>query len=106
MVAAGWFTYSSAASRFGIFSGARRGRGSNSPPQFGHLPFSQLQAQDAQKVHSKEQMRASVDSGGSAHWQVSQFERISSMAKPSECSRQVTVSQMVCVLDRAGMARR
>jgi hypothetical protein len=42
----------------------RRGRGSNSPPQLGQMPPSAPSAHAAQKVHSNEQMRASVESGG------------------------------------------
>jgi hypothetical protein len=56
---------------------ARRGRGSNSPPQFGQRPFT-ASVQDVQKVHSKEQMRASPPSeaNGVAHF--SHLSRISS----------------------------
>ena len=50
-VEAGYFT---------SLSAARAGRGVRSPPQLGHLPLSVPSAQDAQKVHSNEQMRASV----------------------------------------------
>lgn len=42
------------------------------PPQLGHFPWSTVSTQDAQKVHSNEQIRASVDSGGSALSQHSQ----------------------------------
>jgi hypothetical protein len=50
----------------------RRGRTNNSPPQFGQLPPSRASAQDWQKVHSKEQMRASSESGGNGLSQHSQ----------------------------------
>jgi hypothetical protein len=61
------------------FSSGRRGRASSSPPQFGQRPFSRVSAQAAQKVHSKEQMRASFASGGRSLLQHSQFGRSSSM---------------------------
>ena len=59
------------------FDARRRGRGSNSPPQFGHLPFRRRSAQVAQNVHSNEQIRASGDSGGKSMSQHSQDGRIS-----------------------------
>ncbi len=62
------------------FEAGRRGRGSNSPPQFGHLPFRRRSAQVAQKVHSNEQIRANGDSGGRSASQHSQEGRKSSMA--------------------------
>ena len=58
----------------------RRGRGSSSPPQFGHAPFRRRSAQVAQNVHSNEQIRASGDSGGKSASQHSQEGRRSSMA--------------------------
>lgn len=51
----------------------RRGRTTNSPPQFGHLPPRTVSVQDAQNVHSNEQMRASADSGGRSLSQHSQL---------------------------------
>ena len=39
----------------------RRGRGTSSPPQFGQIPASFDAVQDAQNVHSNEQIRASVE---------------------------------------------
>jgi len=42
----------------------RRGRGSNSPPQLGQVPPGSAAAQVAQNVHSNEQIRAWVESGG------------------------------------------
>ena len=42
----------------------RRGRATNSPPQLGQVSCSFCSAQAAQNVHSKEQIRASVESGG------------------------------------------
>jgi hypothetical protein len=62
------------------FDAGRRGRGSNSPPQFGHLPFRRRSAQVAQNVHSNEQILASGDSAGKSVSQHSQEGRISSMA--------------------------
>lgn len=61
------------------FSAGRRGRGTSSPPQFGHLPCSTDSAHAAQKVHSKEQIRASVESGGRSLSQHSQLGRSWSM---------------------------
>ena len=60
----------------------RRGLATNSPPQLGHLPPSTASAQDAQNVHSNEQMRASPDSGGRSLLQHSQFGLSSSMSTP------------------------
>jgi hypothetical protein len=62
------------------FAAGLRGRGSNSPPQFGQRPASTVSAHDAQKVHSNEQMRASVESGVSALSQHSQDGRSSSIS--------------------------
>jgi hypothetical protein len=53
-----------AAGNFCSFSSGLRGRGSNSPPQFGQHPFSRSAEQTAQKVHSKEQIRASAELAG------------------------------------------
>jgi hypothetical protein len=58
----------------------RRGRATSSPPQFGQRPCSAPSAQLAQNVHSNEQMRASVESGGKSLSQHSQPGRSSSMA--------------------------
>jgi hypothetical protein len=58
---------------------ARGGRGLKPPPQFGQTPPSTESAQAAQKVHSNEQIIASVDSGGKSLSQHSQFGRICSM---------------------------
>jgi hypothetical protein len=57
---------------------ARFGRWSSSPPQFGHLPSISV-AHDAQKVHSKLQIRASdvSDASGVSHF--SHCARISSI---------------------------
>jgi hypothetical protein len=54
-------------------SSGRRGRTTSSPPQLGHLPANLVSAQAAQKVHSKEQMRASALCGGKSMSQHSQF---------------------------------
>ena len=57
------------------FSNGLLGRATSSPPQFGHLFFNKLVVQSLQKVHSKEQILASVDSGGKSLSQHSQFGR-------------------------------
>jgi hypothetical protein len=57
----------------------RRGRASNSPPQLGHFRCSTSSVQVAQKVHSKEQIRASLVSGSKSLPQRSQLDRISSI---------------------------
>lgn len=51
----------------------------NSPPQFGHFPCKILSTQLLQNVHSKEQMRASVEAGGKSLLQHSQLGLSSSM---------------------------
>ena len=53
----------------------RIGRGTNPPPQFGQTFCSVVATQSAQNVHSKEQMRASVEAGARSRSQHSQFER-------------------------------
>jgi hypothetical protein len=50
----------------------RIGLGTNPPPQFGQTFASTRSTQSAQKVHSKEQILASVDSGGKPLLQFSQ----------------------------------
>jgi hypothetical protein len=57
----------------------RLGRTTSSPPQFGHFPPSRPSAQSAQNVHSKEQIRAWVEAGGSGLSQHSQLGLSSSM---------------------------
>jgi hypothetical protein len=64
---------------FTSISAARGGRATSGPPQFGHLPFSVCSAQSAQKVHSNEQIRASLPDGSRSLSQHSQLGRISSM---------------------------
>jgi hypothetical protein len=67
----------------------RLGRATNSPPQFGQRPARTFSAQAAQNVHSKEQMRASVASGGRSLSQHSQPGRNCSMKKtPRERNEQ------------------
>jgi len=61
------------------FSVGRRGRATNSPPQFGHWPCSVRSAHVAQKVHSNEHIRACGVSGGKFVLQHSQFGRNASM---------------------------
>lgn len=68
-------------------SDGRRGLATSSPPQFGQVPPSIDSAHVAQKVHSKEQMRASVDSGGKSRSQHSQPGRNSSMRFPLSFDR-------------------
>jgi hypothetical protein len=55
------------------FSLGRIGRRSNSPPQFGQRPPSRVSAHVLQKVHSNEQITASIDSGGRSLSQHSQL---------------------------------
>jgi len=55
-----------------------RGRATSPPPQLGQMPWSRPSAQDAQKVHSKEQIIAAAAAGRSAS-QHSQLGRSSSM---------------------------
>jgi hypothetical protein len=61
------------AGNFASFSAGLIGRRTSSPPQFGHRPPSTVAAQWLQKVHSKEQIRASVESTGRSLSQHSQF---------------------------------
>ena len=60
----------------------RLGRATSSPPQFGQAPRNRSAAQAEQKVHSNEQMRASVESGERSRSQHSQFGRRSSIWAP------------------------
>jgi hypothetical protein len=53
----------------------RMGRGAKPPPQLGQTLWSLVSTQSAQKVHSYEQMRASVDAGGKSRSQYSQLGR-------------------------------
>jgi hypothetical protein len=69
---AGLYTRSLDAGYLASFPAGRRGRETSSPPQLGHLPPSTPSAQAAQNVHSNEQMRASVESGGRSLSQHSQ----------------------------------
>ncbi len=64
---------------FASLLAGRRGRATSSPPQFGQRWFRMVSAQAAQNVHSKEQMRASADSGGKSLSQHSQLGRSSSI---------------------------
>jgi hypothetical protein len=66
------------------FAAGRSGRGSSSPPQFGQVPASRFEAQSAQKVHSKEQIRACRESGGRSMSQHSHEGRSSSMRYSDE----------------------
>jgi hypothetical protein len=49
------------------------GRFTSSPPQLGHIPCNLVAAQLRQKVHSKEQIIASAESGGRLALQHSQL---------------------------------
>ena len=62
----------------------RLGLATSSPPQLGQMPISTVWAQETQKVHSNEQMRASPDSGGRSRSQHSQLGRSSSMLTDSK----------------------
>ena len=68
-------TRSVEAGNFSSLFGGRRGRATNSPPQLGQWPCSTVSAQVLQKVHSKEQMRASAEPGGKSLSQHSQLGR-------------------------------
>jgi hypothetical protein len=56
------------------------GRAQKPPPQFGQTLAKMFSTQGRQKVHSKVQIIASVESGGSATLQFSQVGLSSSMA--------------------------
>ena len=58
----------------------RIGRSTNPPPQFGHFPRSTFATQSRQKVHSNEQINASVESGARSRSQHSHPGRIWSIA--------------------------
>lgn len=64
------------------FSGGRRGRDTNSPPQLGHRRPKTPSAHERQNVHSKEHMTASVESGGRSRSQHSQLGRSWSTGRP------------------------
>ena len=64
---------------FASLLAGRLGLATSSPPQFGHWPLSTVSAHDEQNVHSNEQMRASLDSGGKSLSQHSQLGRNSSI---------------------------
>jgi hypothetical protein len=64
---------------FSNLAAGRIGRRTSSPPQFGQMPLSFLSTQSAQKLHSKEQIIASVAAGGRSLLQHSQFGRKSSI---------------------------
>ena len=61
---AGWWMRSVDAGKVGSFASARRGRLTNSPPQFGQMPWSTLSTQLAQNVHSNVQILASATPAG------------------------------------------
>lgn len=58
------------------------GRRTNCPWQLGQVWASRFSAQCAQNVHSKEQIKASVDAGGRSLLQYSQLGRSSNMSMP------------------------
>ena len=68
-------TLSVEAGNLANFALGRIGLATNSPPQLGHMLLSFWVAQAKQKVHSKEQIRASEESGGKSLSQHSQFGR-------------------------------
>jgi hypothetical protein len=68
-------THSVDAGYFASRCAARVGRAMKSPPQFGHFPCSTESTHDAQNVHSKEHILASVESGGRSALQHSQLGR-------------------------------
>jgi hypothetical protein len=68
----GLWTFVVDAGYFASFAAGRRGRATNSPPQFGHTPPSRPSAHAAQNVHSKEQILALSASGGRSASQHSQ----------------------------------
>lgn len=68
-------TRSAEAGYFASAAAARRGRGCSSPPQLGQRPCNFACAQSAQKVHSNEQISASLESGGKSRLQHSQLGR-------------------------------
>jgi hypothetical protein len=65
---------------FSSLASGLRGLATSSPPQLGHTPPNFCCAQSAQKVHSNEQIRASVLPGGRSRLQHSQLGRSWSMA--------------------------
>jgi hypothetical protein len=67
------------AGNFSSFSSGRTGRGWNSPPQFGQRSPSLVFEQSVQKVHSKLQISASLESGGRSLLQHSQLGRMSNI---------------------------
>jgi hypothetical protein len=71
---------------FSSFASGRIGRRTNSPPQFGHRPFSMSSTQSLQNVHSNEQIMASREAGGKSRSQHSQLGLSASMVA-SRCNR-------------------
>ena len=82
---AGLFIRSVKAGLFTSLPAGRRGRASSSPPQFGQIPPNTSE-HEAQKVHSNEQMRASVAAGVKSLSQHSQFGLSSSMVSSNGCA--------------------
>jgi hypothetical protein len=68
---------------FRQFRDGLMGRGAKPPPQCGHTLPSTFSTQAAQNVHSKLQMRASGESGGSRLLQFSQVGRNASASMTS-----------------------
>lgn len=79
------------------FAAGRRGRGTSSPPQFGQTLCSLISAQSAQKVHSKEQMRAFVASGGRSTSQHSHDGRNCSMLAPGASVRRMYTATLAAL---------
>jgi hypothetical protein len=74
---------------FASFSSGLLGRVTSSPPQLGQVFFSTPVTQAVQKVHSKVQIMASVESGGRSLSQHSQLGRICSIFSPGFVERLV-----------------
>ncbi len=84
----------------GLFSSLALGRiglGVKPPPQLGHTFMSKVSTQALQNVHSKLQIMASVESGGSALPQASQLGRSSSTAATVRSDGSLTIPVIVNV---------
>jgi hypothetical protein len=80
------------------------GRRTSSPPQLGQQPPSTSSAQPRQKVHSKEQIRASGESGGKSRSQHSQLGRNSSIfVQPEWCQQPCIVREKLGIGERLSL---
>jgi hypothetical protein len=77
---------------FASIRGGRTGRRTSSPPQLGQIPARTFSTQAAQKVHSKVQISAFVESGGRSRPQHSQLGLSSSIAYPLAIPRRRRLS--------------